>query len=50
MNKKELFDFKQQYQEKFNYLCEQFLENHNSQAYLKKTDTFSRPINYKCMA
>ena len=36
MNKKELFDFKQQYQEKFNYLCKQFLKNHNSQAYLKK--------------
>ena len=36
MNTKELSQFKKLYQEKFNYLCRQFLENHNSQAYLKK--------------
>ena len=36
MNKKELSQSKKRYQEKFNHYCEKFLENHNSQAYLKK--------------
>ena len=36
MNKKKLSQLKKLYQEKFNYYCEKFLENHNSQAYLRK--------------
>ena len=35
MNKAELSQSKKLYQEKFNYYCEKFLKNHNSQAYLK---------------
>jgi len=36
MNKKELSQVKKLYQEKFNYYQEKFLENHNSQVYLRK--------------
>ena len=36
MNKKGLTQLKKMYQEKFHNLCEKFLENHNSKAYLKK--------------
>ena len=36
MNQKKLSQFKKLYQEKFNHYCKKFLENHNSQAYLKK--------------
>jgi len=36
MNKKGLSQLKKLYQERFNYLCEKFLKNHNSQAYLRK--------------
>ena len=36
MNKKKLSQLKKLYQEKFNYYCEKFLGNHNSQAYLRK--------------
>ena len=36
MNNKELIQLKKSYQEKFNYFCQNFQKNHNSQTYLKK--------------